>query len=197
MKSPTRLLAPFVPWPHLRRIAGFAVAGALVAGCYGILHDQVTYTLSPEYFTRMKFGQFAWADVGFPRRVLVSEIGFLATWWVGFAATWFFARFAASRRGMAALPGAVAGMWFTLFGTALAAGALGWLLGPAYYLGASDWQEALTALGVENQRAFAQVGGIHLGGYLGALSGWLFSMFRLAATPVTPGSGRHPQDCER
>lgn len=184
------MLAPYVPWPQLRRIAGFAVAGALVAGGYGILHDQLTYTLSPEYFSRMKFAQFAWADVGFPRRVLVAEIGFLATWWVGFAATWFFARFAASRRGMAALPGAVAGMWLTLLGTAVAAGCLGCLLGPAYYARADGWQETLTALGVEDQPAFARVGGIHLGGYLGALLGWLIAMFRLAGSPA--GEPCHP-----
>jgi hypothetical protein len=123
--------------------------------------------------------------------VLVAEIGFLATWWVGFAGTWFFARFAASRRGMASLPGAVAGMWLTLLGSAVAAGSLGWLLGPAYYARAGGWQEALTALGVEDQRAFARVGGIHLGGYLGALLGWLVAMFRLAGSPV--GEAPHPE----
>jgi predicted ribosomally synthesized peptide with SipW-like signal peptide len=28
-----------------------AFVGALVAGTYGVFHDQVTYSISPEYFT--------------------------------------------------------------------------------------------------------------------------------------------------
>lgn len=182
MKSPARLFAPSVPWPLLGRITVLAVAGALVAGGYGIIHDQLTFTLSPEYFTRMKFDQFAWADAGAPPRVLVAEVGFLATWWVGFAATWFFARLAATRLPPAALTGSVARMWLVMLGTAMVAGAAGWHLGPAHYLADGDWPEVIAALGVRDERAFARVGGIHLGGYLGALCGWLFAMFRLAAT---------------
>ena len=58
---------------------GFAVTGALIAGAYGILHDQITYTISPEYFTKLKFEQFHYANFGLPRRVFVGEVGFLAT----------------------------------------------------------------------------------------------------------------------
>lgn len=43
---------------------GLCVVGSLIAGTYGILHDQVTYSIGPEYFTRFKFEQFAWADWG-------------------------------------------------------------------------------------------------------------------------------------
>ena len=71
---------------------GYAGLGAVLAGLYGILHDEITYTISPEYFTRLKFYQFDYADFGLPPRVLVAEIGFLATWWVGFFAAWFLAR---------------------------------------------------------------------------------------------------------
>jgi hypothetical protein len=37
---------------------GYAVMGALIAGLYGVVHDQITYSMSPEYFTRLKFFQF-------------------------------------------------------------------------------------------------------------------------------------------
>lgn len=30
----------------------------IIAGFYGILHDQLTYTISSEYFTKFKFYQF-------------------------------------------------------------------------------------------------------------------------------------------
>lgn len=59
-----------------------------MAGLYGILHDQLTYTISPEYYTKFKFYQFNLSVLGdeaiFPNpRIEVSIVGFLATWWVG------------------------------------------------------------------------------------------------------------------
>jgi len=86
MKS---LLYPKLRLDLLRRMLGYAVLGALIAGCYGVLHDQITYSISAEYFTRLKFLQFHYADFRFPARVFVAEIGFLATWWVGLIAGWF------------------------------------------------------------------------------------------------------------
>ena len=73
---------------------GIASLGGIVGGIYGILHDQITYSISNEYFTRLKFIQFHYADFGFPVRIFVSEVGFLATWWVGFVSAWFLARIA-------------------------------------------------------------------------------------------------------
>jgi hypothetical protein len=65
---------------------------------YGIIHDQITYTISPEYYTKFKFIQFGIAEWGMgenigtekaPEIILrnpkfgVSIVGFFATWWVG------------------------------------------------------------------------------------------------------------------
>jgi uncharacterized membrane protein YsdA (DUF1294 family) len=60
----------------------------LFSGLYGIIHDQVTYSISVEYFTKFKFYQFGLMDMGneaiFPNpRIQVSIIGFMATWWLG------------------------------------------------------------------------------------------------------------------
>lgn len=60
----------------------------LIAGVYGILHDQLTYTISPEYYTKFKFYQFHIAEVGAEAivpnaRTYVSLVGFMATWWTG------------------------------------------------------------------------------------------------------------------
>lgn len=62
--------------------------GCLVAGVYGIIHDQLTYTISPEYYTKFKFYQFGLADEGTEAifstpRLWVSVVGFMATWWTG------------------------------------------------------------------------------------------------------------------
>lgn len=60
----------------------------MIGGLYGILHDQLTYSISPEYYTKFKFYQFRLMDLGneaiFPNpRMEVSIVGFMATWWMG------------------------------------------------------------------------------------------------------------------
>lgn len=62
----------------------FIFIAILVAGVYGILHDQITYTISPEYFTKFKYIQFGFEPELFGgHRQTVAVIGFLATWWMG------------------------------------------------------------------------------------------------------------------
>jgi hypothetical protein len=60
-----------------RSISIFILA-ALAAGLYGAIHDQISYTISPEYFTHIKFKQFAWLHVDFGTRTNVGLIGFVA-----------------------------------------------------------------------------------------------------------------------
>lgn len=55
----------------------------VAAGLYGILHNQISYTVAPEYFTKFKFRQFGFVDTPLPERVRASMVGFLASWWMG------------------------------------------------------------------------------------------------------------------
>lgn len=72
------------------------VLSPILAGIYGILHDQLTYIISEEYYTKFKFEQFGMWWLGenmgtgeapeiIPINPLfgVALVGFLATWWVG------------------------------------------------------------------------------------------------------------------
>jgi hypothetical protein len=64
--------------------SSFVLISAITAGLYGVLHDQVTYTISPEYFTAFKFKQFNIYPQQFGNaRIAVGVIGFLASWWMG------------------------------------------------------------------------------------------------------------------
>jgi hypothetical protein len=169
-----KYLVPTASAADLRKAAGLAVVGALIAGGFGAIHDQVTYTISPEYFTRLKFVQFRWADLGFPARVFVSEIGFLATWWVGLIAAWFLARLALlkftspGKRVMWALA-AMVGM------TSVCA-VVGYFCGPHLLASRRNWIYVLPEMGVTDQTAFCRVAAIHLGSYAGALVGWCVTM---------------------
>lgn len=55
----------------------------LVAGIFGVFHDQISYSVSSEYFTKFKFIQFRLLDANVPERIRVAEVGFLASWWMG------------------------------------------------------------------------------------------------------------------
>lgn len=56
----------------------------LMAGTYGILIDQVTYTVSPEYYTQYKFPLYHINPYEFGGdRMSAVVIGFMATWWTG------------------------------------------------------------------------------------------------------------------
>lgn len=87
-----KYIVPRIALADLRVMLVIALVGGFVAGLYGIVHDQVTYSISPEYFTKLKFNQFSYANFGLGERVFASTIGFLATWWVGFLAAWFLGR---------------------------------------------------------------------------------------------------------
>ena len=66
----------------LRRVVVFLLAMAvlpLIAGLYGALHDQLSFTIAPEYFTRFKYDQFGFEPAWFGgHRPTVAVIGFLA-----------------------------------------------------------------------------------------------------------------------
>jgi hypothetical protein len=187
------LLIPRFPLRQLPAMLAIAVIGAVLASLYGILHDQLTFTISPEYFTRLKFQQFAWANIGGPPRVFVAEIGLLASWWVGLIGGWFLAR-----AGAAQLPPPT--RWplvtrsFALVALfTLTAGLIGWLWGAAVADNSSltAWQIARQSLGVRNLPRFVTVAYIHNATYLGAALGIFFAilyirrarrLFLLAAT---------------
>ena len=61
----------------------FVPAAILAAGLFGMLHDQISYTVSNEYFTKFKFLQFRLLDPRIPERLRAAEVGFLASWWMG------------------------------------------------------------------------------------------------------------------
>ena len=160
---------------------GYALLGAFIAGDYGVLHDQLTYSISPEYFTRLKFLQFHYADFGFPPRVFVAEIGFLATWWVGLIAGWFLARVAVPAfPAKKARSGVLRGFVIMLTGGLLAALVgflLGLRLGPDSDL--SAWQGFVTMRGVVDLPSFVRVAYIHNASYLGGFLGLIVALLHL------------------
>jgi hypothetical protein len=172
-------LFPIFKLRLLPAMLGIAVMGGMVGGSYGVLHDQITYSLGPEYFTKLKFSQFHYANFGFPVRMYVAEIGFLAMWWVGFFAAWFLARIAvpawpfrvAVKRSLSA--------FLIIFCAALGAGLVGYVLGLRHTADYSRWMDLCQMLGVTDIPGFVRVAYIHNASYLGGLVGLVVAIVYL------------------
>lgn len=172
-------LYPSFSGHQLARMLGMTCFGALLAGGYGIFHDQVTFTISPEYFTEMKFEQFAFANFGFPQRVFVAEIGFLATWWVGLLSGWLLARLAYSTWSALAARRQCWVGFSTIIITTFTAGLLGYVLGRGPLGANALWREAGISYGVKDLPAFLCVAAIHYASYFGGALGLVIALVRM------------------
>jgi hypothetical protein len=146
---------------------------AAAAALFGALHDQVSYSLSDEYFTRFKFLQFQLDWWRQSPRLAAACVGALASFWVGaLAGVWLAAvclwRRVAIRRLMDCA---------LLLSVATLAGAcVGYGLGRYWLIeeGFQRWQHLIWP-GVERPLAFLLVGFLHAGSYCGALLGLLLA----------------------
>jgi hypothetical protein len=167
---------PAIGRRELPALVGITVFGAVLAGAYGALHDQVSYTISPEYFTKMKFRQFAWADFGLPERVFVAEIGFLASWWAGLIAGWLLARLGLAQLWLAGERRRAATAVAILLLVVALSGAAGAGVGAAVAYGGplDDWRG--WGAYIDDLPAFVVVAHLHWGSYAGALVGTLAAL---------------------
>ena len=63
-----------------------AAMASVIAGIYGVINDQITFSISSEYYTKYRFLQYNLVQVeGDSRiiypRILVVLVTFLSTWW--------------------------------------------------------------------------------------------------------------------
>jgi hypothetical protein len=170
-------LYPKFPIALLPRMLSLAGIGALIAGGYGIVHDQFTYSISHEYFTKLKFNQFHYADFGFPRRVYIAEIGFLATWWVGFFAGWFIARLALPRIARNRVTQLFVVSFAIVFTIAALGTASGYLFGLIHKPDLANWEAIGFQLHIDDLPSFVRVAYIHNGSYAGGLIGLIAALF--------------------
>ena len=61
------------------------IASTLLASVYGYFHNYITFSISPEYFTKFKFYQFSVLEyvVQDDDHLKASYVGIMATWWFG------------------------------------------------------------------------------------------------------------------
>jgi hypothetical protein len=169
------ILYPRIQLARLPAMIGVSLLGALLAGLYGALHDQVSYSISPEYFTKLKFHQFSYANFGFHPRVFAAEVGFLASFWVGMIAAWLLARVGLTQLPQPERRTVTTRSFLIVFASTLALGTGGALLGVARAKSGdlSSWQTWERTLQLTDLPSFVIVAYLHNGSYLGGLIGFI------------------------
>lgn len=153
-----------------------------MAGIYGVVHDQITYSISKEYFTRFKFIQFYYAEpASGSEREFAGRIGFLASWWVGALTAWVIARISLKQNGELPNWRKMAKGFLMVFATSALVAAGGgffgeWKTGSG---GAVEKVESLGFVGIEDAASFLIVGYIHNGSYIGGVLGTILAIIFL------------------
>ncbi len=176
-----RLLFPKLTKTELRSIVPITALSGLLGAGYGTFHDLITWSISNEYYTVVKFIQFSWADLNLRPQYFAAEIGFIAGGAVGLGAGWIMGRVLATKVPYRMALRVAIGACAISFLLALLFAVIGNYVGIAYSsnLGNSVWSEMATELQIRDLPSFVRVAFIHYGSYLGALLGILGSLIRL------------------
>jgi hypothetical protein len=163
------------------------VFACLLCGLYGALHDQISYTVSPEYFTAFKFYQFR-IDAAYPERLGAAIVGWRGSWWMGpliAPPLLLVAAFVASKDYIRASLQAFA----IVAGTTFLVGC-GALLYACLFMTAADVPFISLPPEVRDRDAFIRVGVMHtfsyLGGFAGILTGIGFLIRRRLRSEKSP-----------
>ena len=173
-----KFLFPNLKLQQLPMMGAITLLGGFLGGVYGIIHDSITFRIGPEYFTRFKFNQFAWAEFGLSAPLFAAEIGFIASGVVGLFVGWFIAR--------TIVPSVPAHLIFTrtwqafgvVFSFAGLAFGIGYLLGRWDPEGYPHWIDLCLSLSVSDVSGFVRVAYIHNASYIGGVTG-LFAAITL------------------
>ena len=156
------------------------VVACLVAGMYGSVHNQVSYTVSPEYFTQFKFHQFNIVDK-YPDRIGAAIVGFLAAWWMGILISLFLVPIGMVAKGFRSYCLTVVGSFLVVAMTAMVTGMVGLIVGIATVPNDAEIQQTKFATNIQDDVAFLWAGSMHnfsyLGGAIGLIAGVVYIVF--------------------
>lgn len=164
----------------MRKYAVFSSAlflSIIMAGAFGILHDQITATISPEYFTQFKFIQFKTAPA-LPFRLAVAIVGFYATWWTGIIIGPILGLVALLYPDYKTMRKYLYKSLAVVFLTTICFSAIGYLAGLFYYSQhIPDWYYLPAT--IVDKTNFITVGTIHNFSYLGGFTGLVIAIIYL------------------
>ena len=162
----------------MRKILNFILIiliSVLIAGIYGIVHDQITYSISAEYYTLFKFEQFGINEWGISDiRTKAGIIGFLATWWVGLFLGIIYAIISLFLNSTKVLKVSVKSIFLNI-GVAIVFGITGFIYGNLFLK--PENLNCYIPEQTKNVQDFVNVGSIHNFGYFGGVIGLIVGIY--------------------
>jgi len=142
----------------------------IIAIFYGIVHNQFTYTISDEFFTKLMFERFGFVQYGQDTpRLTASIIGAWSTWWMGLVTGFVFATISLFHSDVRQMIKSIKGATLVVLGTSLIFGLIGLCYG---FLGFSRLDSnCCFPLEVHNVKNFIAVSEMHSFSYLGGAVG--------------------------
>ena len=148
----------------------------ILAGLYGVLHDQVSYTISPEYFTKFKFRQFGFGFMSQNQpRLTASIVGLASTWWTGLIIAIITSTIGLTLPNSKQMSKSIFGATTRTLGIAIIIGVLGIIVGK-FIIGEMDDSNWIIPEAVIDRKAFLTVGTMHTFSYIGGLIGLIFGV---------------------
>ncbi len=171
---------------NFRNILPFLILGGVLGAVFGITADQITYTISPEYYTYHKFIQFSFADFGLPPRIFIIIIGCLAGGSAGVVLSWLPARIRFNSENTGTAGKDVFRYQLRIIIWAAAGGILGCAAGLIHtrVFGISSfmgWEDLIPG---SELPCFAITGYMHNLAYLGGFTGLITSVIRLKRAAI-------------
>jgi hypothetical protein len=163
-----------MPYRRIAKSIGWCLIASLLAGLFGAIHNQISYSISEEYFTRFKFIQFRISPL-LPPRIGASVVGWLAAWWMGPPLAMLLLPIAHWTSQEQQVDRRIAKAFGIVLAVATGVGFLGLMLALASGDPATIEQVSRYGNQMEDDLAFSRAGTMHNFSYLGAGIGALLA----------------------
>tara|TARA_R110002072_G_scaffold303133_2_gene495159 strand:+ start:515 stop:1072 length:558 start_codon:yes stop_codon:yes gene_type:complete len=160
---------------RLLSVPVFLLLACALSGVYGMIHNQVSYSISPEYFTKLKFEQFG-VSHSTPERLGAAVVGWHASWWMGAFIGLFLIPAGMLVRSDRGYVLAVLRAFVAVLATTTLVGATGLLLAVVFARADPELDSMLRDAMIADPIAFRRTAALHnasyIGGLLGIFAGW-------------------------
>ncbi|WP_179020366.1 hypothetical protein [Winogradskyella forsetii] len=151
------------------------VLSIILASIYGIIHNQISYSISEEYFTVFKFEQFRLWENGYgDERLKASLVGGLSTWWFGLIFGIINGLIGLTQSTIKTMRKSIIGATFRIFIFAILLGLIGVLVGffiiPKLNI---DWNVPTDLF---DRQSFLTAGTMHTFSYVGGIIGIIYGI---------------------
>ena len=151
------------------------ILSIILASLYGILHNQISYSISSEYFTKYKFDQIGkWLHQVENERIAISFVGFVSTWWFGLLIGLILGVIAMFQPNSKNMWKSVIGAILRTLGIAIGIGIIGILVGKFIISNINvNWDLPTELI---DRRSFLTAGTMHNFSYLGGIIGLIYGI---------------------